>query len=88
MTLPDERYRAVVQTARFLQSLSYSSETKRVPLAVRQQSRALLRHYPTDWDMQRAAEHCPEVFQQQMEAVSRMMAQYAQSKTTVAPEDC
>jgi hypothetical protein len=28
------------------------------------------------------------VFQQQMEAVSRMMAQYAQSKTTVAPEDC
>lgn len=80
MTLPDERYRAVVQTAKFLQALSYSSETKRVPLAIRQQARALLRHYPNDWDMKRAADGSPDVFQERMEAVTRLFKQYEQSK--------
>jgi hypothetical protein len=80
MTLPDERYRAVVQTAKFLQALSYSSETKRVPLAIRQQARALLRHYPSDWDMKRAADGSPDVFQERMEAVTRLFKQYEQSK--------
>jgi hypothetical protein len=80
MTLPDERYRAVVQTAKFLQALSYSSETKRVPLAIRQQARALLRHYPSDWDMERAADGAPDVFQKRMEAVTRLFKQYEQSK--------
>ena len=80
MTLPDERYRAVVQTAKFLQALSYSSETKRVPLAIRQQARALLRHYPNDWDMKRASDGAPDVFQERMEAVTRLFKQYEQSK--------
>lgn len=81
MTLPDERYRAVVQTAKFLESLSYSSETKRVPLAIRQEARRLLRHYPNSWDMKRAADAAPDVFQEQMEAVTRLIAQYEESKT-------
>lgn len=80
MTLPDERYRAVIQTAKFLQALSYSSETKRVPLQIRQQARALLRHYPSDWDMKRAADAVPDVFQERMEAVTRLFKQYEQSK--------
>ena len=80
MTLPDERYRAVVQTAKFLQALSYSSETKRVPLAIRQQARALLRHYPSDWDMKRAADGSPDVFQERMEAVTRLFKQYKENK--------
>jgi hypothetical protein len=80
MTLPDERYRAVVQTAKFLQALSYSSETKRVPLAIRQQARALLRHYPSDWDMRRAADRSPDIFQERMEEVTRLFKQYEQSK--------
>lgn len=80
MTLPDERYRAVIQTAKFLQALSYSSETKRVPLQIRQQARALLRHYPSDWDMSRAADAAPDVFQERMEAVTRLFKQYEQSK--------
>jgi len=84
MTLPDERYRAVIQTAKFLQALSYSSEIKRVPLAVRQQARALLRHYPSDWDMKRAADGAPDVFQEQMEAVTRLIKQYEQGKKNEA----
>jgi hypothetical protein len=80
MTLPDERYRAVVQTAKFLQSLSYSSEIKRVPLAVRQQARALLRHYPSEYDMSKTAQTSPDIFAERMEDVTRMFKKYEQSK--------
>jgi hypothetical protein len=76
MTLPDERYRAVIETAKFLESLSFSSETKRIPLAIRQQARALLRHYPNEWDMQQVAESSPHVFQEQMEPVTKLFKQY------------
>lgn len=81
MTLPDERYRAVMWAGKFLQSLSYSSETPRVPLKIRQEARNILRHFPTDWDMQRAASAAPDVFAEQMEAVTRLIAQYEQSQS-------
>jgi len=77
MTLPDERYRAVVQTQRFLLQIL---TTPRVPKAVKDQARACLRHYPSDWDMKRAAEGSPDVFQEQMEAVTRLFQQYENSK--------
>ena len=81
MTLPDERYRAVVQTAKFLESLSYSSETKRVPLAVRQEARRLLRHYPNDWEMRRVSEgHGSAIFQEYMEPVNKLFMKYEESK--------
>jgi hypothetical protein len=80
MTLPDERYRAVLWAGRFLQSLSYSSETPRVPLKIRQEARAILRHFPGEWDMQQASSAAPAVFQERMEAVTRLFAQYQQSR--------
>jgi hypothetical protein len=82
MTLPDERYRAVMQTARFLQSLSFSSETKRVPLAIRQEARALLRHYPTEYDMKKVSQTSADIFAERMEDVTRMFKQYEQSKAS------
>ena len=80
MTLPDERYRSVMQTARFLESLSYSSETKRVPLAIRQEARRLLRHYPNEWDMKAVERLAPHIFEEQMEPVYRMIKEYEQDK--------
>ena len=80
MTLPDERYRAVVQTAKFLQSLSYSSEIKRVPLAVRQEARRLLRHYPSEYDMMKTAQTSPDVFAERMEDLHRMIVKHAQDR--------
>jgi hypothetical protein len=85
MTLPDERYRAVMQTQKLLLEIL---TTPRVPKSIRDSARYCLRHYPTAWDMQRAAEGAPDVFQPQMEAVSRLIAQYEQSQKTIAPEDC
>jgi hypothetical protein len=75
MTLPDERYRAVVQTRRFLLDLCNSQHTPRVPKLIRDTARSMLRHYPSDWDMNRAAEAAPEVFQERMEDLHRFVAQ-------------
>ena len=80
MTLPDERYRAVLWAGRFLERLSYSSETPRVPLKIRQEARSILRHFPSDWDMKRASDGAPDVFQERMEAVTRLFKQYEQNK--------
>jgi len=70
MTLPDERYRAVVQTQRFLLSIL---TTPRVPKAIKDQARACLRHYPSDYEMQRAAEGSPDVFQERMEDLHKFL---------------
>ena len=70
MTLPDERYRAVVQTRQFLLRLL---TTPRIPKAVKEEARSCLRHYPSDWDMQCAAAASPEVFQERMEDLHRFV---------------
>jgi len=77
MTLPDERYRAVVQTQRFLLKIL---TTPRVPKAVKDEARACLRHYPSDYDMSVAAEGAPDVFAKRIEDVTRMFKSYEQSK--------
>jgi hypothetical protein len=80
MTLPDERYRAVRQTQQFLLDLLDSKKYPRIPRAVRGEARRLLRHYPTEWDMQRASDAVPEVFAERMEPVYRMIRQYEEEK--------
>jgi hypothetical protein len=77
MTLPDERYRAVMQTQKFLVEIL---STPRVPKAIKDGARHCLRHYPNDWDMKRAADGAPEVFQERMEAVTRLFESYKEKK--------
>jgi hypothetical protein len=77
MTLPDERYRAVVQTKKFLEELL---TTPRVPKTIKDGARYCLRHYPSDWDMKRVADASPEVFQERMEPLYRMIKQHEQDK--------
>lgn len=62
MTLPDERYRAVTRAREFLLELLDPKKTPRVPRAVRQTALRVLRHYPHDFEMERAAEIAPDVF--------------------------
>ncbi len=71
MTLPDERYRAVVQTTNFLTDIL---NTPRVPKEIKARARSLLRHYPSAYDMKRAAESAPDVFQERMEDLHRFVA--------------
>ena len=76
MTLPDERYRAIMAAKDFLERLSFSSEIKRVPLAVRQEARRVLRHYPTQLDLDQIENYAPHVVQQRMEPLYKMIKQH------------
>ena len=62
MTLPDERYRAVKWAESFLTRLA-GGHYARVPKAVREEARSILRHYPSTWDLDRAAHSSPSVFE-------------------------
>lgn len=81
MTLPDERYRSVMWAKRFLESLAYDRKNyPRISKAVRGEAHSILRHFPSEWDMNQAARTAPEVFAERMEDVQRMFAKYEQSK--------
>ena len=81
MTLPDERYRAVTYTEQFLQRLA-GGQIARVPKAVRDEARSLLRHYPNQYDMRKTTQTSPDIFQEQMDDLHRMILQYE----TMTPE--
>ena len=74
MTLPDERYRAVKTAALFLSRLA-GGQYARVPKAVREEARSILRHYPSQYDMDRAAQACPDVFVERYEDLHRFVLQ-------------
>lgn len=80
MTLPDERYRAIQRTRHFLMSLMDPKETPRVPRAVRGEAYRLLRHYPSDWDLESLAEKSPDVIIERMEPLTRMVMSYEEDK--------
>lgn len=80
MTLPDERYRAVLWAEKFLKDLCDSQKTPRVPKRIREQAYSILRHYPSEWHMTVVAEECPTVFAQRMEPLYRMVKQHEQDR--------
>ena len=77
MTLPDERYRAVKFAEQFLSRLA-GGQYARVPKAVRDEARSILRHYPSEYDMNRAARGAPDVFQERMDDLHKMILRYGQ----------
>ena len=86
MTLPDERYRSVKWAEGFLKRLA-GGQYARTPKAVRDEARSILRHYPTDYDMLRAAEAAPEVFQQRMEDLHRFVAAGSRHRAEIIHDD-
>ena len=86
MTLPDERYRSVKWAAHFLSRLA-GGDIPRVPKAVRDEARSILRHYPSDYDMNRAAQAAPEVFQERMEDLHRFVAAGSRHAAEIIHDD-
>lgn len=60
MTLPDERYRALKQSKKLLEELCDPGRTPRVPSLVRERARGILRHYPSEFELDRIADQCPD----------------------------
>ena len=81
MTLPDERYRAVLQTQKFLLEIL---NTPRVPKAIKDGARHCLRHYPSEYDMSKTAQTSPDIFAERMEDVTRLFKAYEEKKNEQA----
>ena len=82
MTLPDERYRSVLQARRLLEELCDPRLTPRVAAGIRDRARGALRHYPSEYDMRKAAQTSPDVFQERMEDLHRFVLRGQQQDDT------
>ena len=82
MTLPIERYHAVLRVEQFLKDLMDPAKTPRVPKAVRQQAYFCLRHYPSKWNMDVVATQSPSVFETDdpVDKLSQMIFDYEAKK--------
>jgi hypothetical protein len=61
MTLPDERFRSLKQGKKLLEELCDPGKTPRVPSIIRDRARGILRHFPSDYDLDQMANQCPDL---------------------------
>ena len=80
MTLPDERYRSIMQAKRLLEELMDPKLTPRVAAGIRDRARGALRHYPSEYDMQKAAQTSPDILQERMEDLHKFVLQGQQQE--------
>lgn len=67
MTLPDERYRAIMFAKSLCEDLLYSHKTPRVPKAIRERARGVLRHFPDEYYLSMLAEARPDIIERRGE---------------------
>lgn len=63
MTLPDERYRAIMFAKHLCEDLLDPHKTPRVPKAVRQRARGVLRHFPDEYYLSMLAKSRPDILE-------------------------
>ncbi len=61
MTLPDERYRSLLQAREFLRSLLDPKLTPRVPSDIRKRAYFALRHFPDNYSLEQLSRKCPKL---------------------------
>jgi hypothetical protein len=62
MTLNFERLNSIEATRDFLHDLLDPKKTPRVPKEIRHRARCVLKHFPTEMDMEDASKRLPKVF--------------------------
>ena len=67
MTLPRERNWAVKNTRKFLMDLQNPKATPRIPKEIRRRAWSCLKHFPSEYHMEKAQEQAPEVFGEYVE---------------------
>jgi len=70
--------------------LCNSEHTPRIPKLIRDTARSMLRHYPSDYELDRLCAAAPEILQQRMEDLHRMILSHEQQhreKTIDTPEE-
>jgi hypothetical protein len=61
MTMPDERYRAMVEGLKLIEDLLIPQVTPRVPGDIRERARWIMRHHPNAYELTRLAQRTPEM---------------------------
>ena len=79
MTLPDERYRAIIWSKNLCEELLDPKKTPRVPKEIRQQAYSVLRHFPDEYYLSMLAEARPDILErrgQPLDPLYKMVKQY------------
>ena len=63
MTSPEDRYRSLKQSRKLLEELCDPGKTPRVPSIIRDRARGILRHYPSDYELEQLATNNPEMLE-------------------------
>lgn len=63
MTTNHERYRAFRYARKLIEDLCDPGKTPRVPTLVRDRARTTLRHFPTEWEIERMTEKLPDMLE-------------------------
>jgi hypothetical protein len=61
MTMPDERYRALVEGMKLIEDLLIPQVTPRVPGPVRDRARWIMRHYPNRYELEAMSKQIPNM---------------------------
>ena len=83
MTLPDERYRAIMYAKQFCEDLLDTKKTPRVPRDVRRRALGVLRHFPDDYMLSMLAEARPDILERRgdpIEPLFQLIKQYELEK--------
>jgi hypothetical protein len=84
MTLPDERYRAVLYAKRFCEDLLDPKKTPRISKEIRRRAYGVLRHFPDDYYLSMLAEARPDILERREEPLDplyKIVKQYELEKT-------
>jgi hypothetical protein len=79
VTLPDERYRAIILAQEFCEDLLNPKKTPRVPYSIRQRAHSILRHFPDEYYLSMLAESRPDIIERRegpMELLYKMVKEY------------
>ncbi len=71
MTMPNERFRAIVYARDFLRDLLDKSKTPRVPLYLRVRARSVLKHMIAVYELETLAKACPKILEVDKELVEQ-----------------
>jgi hypothetical protein len=84
MTLPDERYRAIMNAKKLCEDLIDPKKTPRTPKYIRRQASGVLRHFPDEYFLSLLADARPDILERReepFEPLYKMVKEYSLGKT-------
>ena len=65
LSLPEEKYRSLLNMRLFMHALMDSKKTPRVPRCVRVEASYMLKHFPSIYEIEMLAKKCPKILKRE-----------------------